>query len=130
MISGLFEIFFSLKLFTIKRKQFITIENYINHNYLYLSLQLNESLPDWTKSIYPSSWLDEITILHFTLPSFTPALSKFRTGYILKEILDRSMSKVNGTLSPDISVYQYSAHDINISSTLVALGMFDVSLKN
>lgn len=66
-------------------------------------------------------------MLFYILPSYTPQLAKFRAGYIFKDILDRSTTKVNGTLSPDISVYVYSAHDLNISSLLQGLGMWDVS---
>lgn len=86
-------------------------------------------LPEWTKSIFPSDWLDEVSLLYYTVPAYTPQLAKFRTGFFFKDILDRSTSKVNGTLSPDISAYVYSAHDINISTVLVGLGMWDVSKK-
>lgn len=88
----------------------------------------DDRLPDWTKSIYPSPWLDKVALLYYILPSYTPLLAKFRTGYFLKDVLDRSTSKANGTLSPDISLYIYSAHDINISTVLQGLGMWDVSV--
>lgn len=84
-------------------------------------------LPAWTKSIYPSDWSDRLAMLFYILPAYTPELAKFQSGFFFKDVLDRSTSKVNGTLSPDYSVYVYSAHDLNISTLLKSLGMWNVS---
>ena len=54
-------------------------------------------------------------------------MARIRSGFILKEILDRMKMKVDGTLKPDRSVHIYSAHDTLLSCLLYALDMFDVS---
>lgn len=86
-------------------------------------------LPQWTNYIFPSKWLDRLALLFYVLPAYNPLLAKFRAGFILKDILDRSRLKANCELVPDRSVWMYSVHDINISTLLKALGLFDVSYR-
>lgn len=82
-------------------------------------------LPAWTQRIYPNERLDELAMLFYVLPAYTTELATLRVGYWLKEVLDRSSAKVAGTLQPDRKVWAYSAHDLNISTVLYALGLFD-----
>lgn len=92
---------------------------------LFIESLYNKTLPTWTQSIYPSAELDAISLLYYVLPAYNAQLAKFRVGYLLKELLDRSAAKVAGKLTPDRKVWVYSAHDINISTVLYALGLFD-----
>lgn len=85
----------------------------------------NKSVPDWTHRIYPSKSLDELAILYYVLPAYIAPLAKLQVGYTLREILDRSVAKVAGKLQPDRKVWAYSAHDLNISTVLFALGLSD-----
>lgn len=89
----------------------------------------NGRLPAWAKPIYPSDWIDRVGIQGYTIYSYTPQLTKFRSGYLLKDILDRCIAKVKNTLTPNLSVYVYSAHDYNIAMMLKGLGMWDVSFE-
>lgn len=87
------------------------------------------SLPDWTHSVYPGAEIDRLSQMYYNIPSYTPRLAKIRSGFLLKDILDRSALKANGTLTPaQRTVQVYSAHDIILSSILYALGISNVSV--
>lgn len=83
-------------------------------------------LPEWTNSVYPSDELDEIALLPYYIYAYTPDLAKIFSGFLLKEIFDRSANKSAGTLSPDRNVWVYSSHDNVLESLLYTLGVFDV----
>lgn len=51
-------------------------------------------------------------------------MKKLRSGYLLKEILDRSKNKTSSTLSPDRSLWMYFAHDNSIADMLNSLGLY------
>lgn len=77
--------------------------------------------------MYPSTEIDKLAQLAYDIPSYTPFLSKTRSGFLLKDILDRSDQKSTGALQPDISVYVYSAHDGTLETLMYSLGISDVS---
>lgn len=81
------------------------------------------SLPEWTKKIYPSNEIDQLVQLIFKALTYVPNLAKIRSGFLLKDILDRSALKNHGSLVPNLSVYMYSVHDTNIYSLITALGI-------
>lgn len=56
----------------------------------------------------------------------TTEMKKLKSGYLLKEILDRFTNKIQLTLSPDRSLWMYFAHDITITNMLNSLGVFEV----
>ena len=56
----------------------------------------------------------------------TTEMKKLRSGYLLKEMLDRFTNKTQSTLSPNRSLWMYFAHDITISNMLNTLGLFKV----
>ena len=84
------------------------------------------SLPEWTKSVFPSDDLDEVALVMYYIYSYTPDLARYFSGFVLKDIFDRSASKAAGTLSPDRNVWIYSSHDDVVASLLYALGLYDV----
>lgn len=61
--------------------------------------------------------------LHWLLST---EMKMIRSGYLLKEILDRFSSKIQRTLSPDRSLWMYFAHDTTIANMLNSLGLFEV----
>lgn len=62
------------------------------------------------------------------LRTYTPELAKFRSGYLLKDILDRSAAKSTGQLIPNRTVWMYSTHDTVLFSMLRSLGFRDFEL--
>ena len=63
----------------------------------------------------------------FKTATYTTDMQKITGGFLLKDILDRSAAKTDGTLNPNLSVYAYSSHDITITNLLYTLGVADVS---
>lgn len=58
----------------------------------------------------------------------TPDLARIESGFLIREIYERFLQKVNGTLQPNRSTWFYSAHSITISFMLTSLGLFEVCL--
>lgn len=53
-------------------------------------------------------------------------MKKLKSGYLLKEILDRFTNKTKGSLTPNRSLWMYFAHDITLTNMLNSLGLFEV----
>lgn len=85
------------------------------------------SLPEWTKKVFPTVEIDFLSQMLYTVESYTPTLAKIRSGFLLKDILDRSTLKSNGTLSPDLSVMVYSSHDNVLSNLMYSMNISNVS---
>lgn len=78
--------------------------------------------------MFPTVEIDYLFQLAYTIQAYTPTLAKIRSGFLLKDILDRSAAKSNGTLSPDLSVFVYSTHDPVLATLMYAMGISNVSL--
>lgn len=72
--------------------------------------------------------MTKLTVLEFNSQVYTPELLKLRSGYLLKDILDRSSDKHNGVLTPNRSLWMYSTHDDVVYGILYALGVSRVSI--
>ncbi|KAG4079088.1 hypothetical protein HA402_001059 [Bradysia odoriphaga] len=93
---------------------------------LYIQNIYNLSLPAWSKSIFPGNKkFDDTALTYYYLSSGTQFLSKFRSGFLLKDILDRYKSKAATGFTSDLKYYAYSTHDSVVSNFLNALGVFD-----
>lgn len=87
-------------------------------------------LPDWAEeAIQPNGTMEYIASYIFKLGSASPRLSKLKSGYLLKEMIQRFEQKINSTLQPDRSLWLLSGHDFTISNLLESLGMFEVRLQ-
>lgn len=73
--------------------------------------------------------MEEATLNKFKLDTSTPFLAKIKSGFLLKDILDRFMNKSRAILDPDRSFWVYSGHDITISRILNTLGILKVLNK-
>lgn len=97
---------------------------------LFMESMLNCSLPEWSeKELEPNSTMEYITKINYKLSSGTPLLARLRYGFLIKEILTHFSQKINATLSPNRSLWLYSAHDLTISNILNSLGMFEVFIR-
>lgn len=61
---------------------------------------------------------------HFRTYSMTPELFRYKYGYLIREILDHCTAKMNGKLSPNRTMFIYSAEDTNIASILNIFSLF------
>lgn len=73
----------------------------------------------------PDSAFEYLAKIYFTIFARTPETKKFRSGYLLKEILDRSTNKTQATLLPDRSLWMYFAHDNTLADMLSSLNLFN-----
>lgn len=73
---------------------------------------------------YPGCELEEVCGLAFQLSTATPEMGRLKAGFLIREIFDRFNNKINGDLSPDRSVWIYSAHDSTIANVLNTLELF------
>lgn len=83
------------------------------------SIIYNDRLPEWAKEVfYPGSDLEKLAYNNFKSLTQTKELTQLKSGFLLREIMDRFLAKANSTLKPDYELYIYSAHDITIANLL------------
>lgn len=87
------------------------------------------SLPAWSKSIYPGGQLEKLARVMFSVGAYNPTLARLRSGFLFKQILDRSLSKSHETLVPNRSVNVYSAHGSTIANMLSLLRMYNENVR-
>lgn len=85
------------------------------------------SLPFWTTKVYPSSEFQDAALNLYRYRSYTTELAKIRSGYLMKDIFDRSIKKSVGLLSPDCAVWLYSSHDSVMFNLIMT--MFNISVS-
>lgn len=86
------------------------------------------SIPPWAQEVMkPGSEFEHLALIYFTIFARTTEMKKLRSGYLLKEILDRSINKTLSTLLPDRSLWMYFAHDNTLADMLNSLGLYEVS---
>lgn len=84
-------------------------------------------LPEWTEKILkPGGDFGHLAAYWFKFVSETTKLKRLKSGFLLKEILNRFRNKSLSTLKPDRSLYLYSGHDTTVATMLNTLGLFDV----
>lgn len=84
------------------------------------------SLPSWTKKVYPGDEMEKLANFCFSMPTNNKLLARLKTGFFVRDIVERFTMKSQSKLSPDRSLWIYSAHDATIASVLNALGLFKV----
>lgn len=64
--------------------------------------------------------MEEIAKIVYILRA-KPDLVRIRSGFLLKEMLERFKTKQNGQLDPDRALWMYSAHSSTITTLLNGL---------
>lgn len=75
---------------------------------------------------FPRGDMEKIAQFCFAMPSNTKLLARLKAGFLIREILERFTLKKDATLSPDRSLWIYSAHDSTVANVLNTLGLFEV----
>lgn len=92
--------------------------------------QQNQTIPPWAEdACAPGGPMEEIAKVVYVLRA-KPDLVRIRSGFLLKEMLERFKAKKNGELEPDRALYMYSAHSSTITTLLNGLGFNLVSLRD
>lgn len=85
----------------------------------------NNRLPEWAKEVfYPGCDLEKLVYNYFKRITQTKELTRLKSGFLLREIMDRFLAKANSTLIPDYKLYIYSAHDFTIVNVLNVFGLY------
>lgn len=88
------------------------------------------SIPPWSELLLEDNGpLSQIISQFYSIWVVTPEMKMFKSGFLLKEILDRSRNKTKSILSPDRSLWMYSGHDINIATMLHTLQLNSVIIQ-
>lgn len=95
-------------------------------NILEIEKSLNFTLPEWTHDIMkPGDRFEYLSTYWLQVVTATTQLKRLRSGFLLKDILDRFKNKTLSLL-PNQVMQIYSGHEITISSMLNSLGLFKV----
>ncbi|XP_050300075.1 venom acid phosphatase Acph-1-like [Anthonomus grandis grandis] len=88
-------------------------------------LEYGYPLEPWLLKVFPET-LEKITKDHYYIATNTTDLKKIAGGFLLKKIINDSKAKIDGLLTPqDRKMFIYSAHEINIATTLLTLGVYE-----
>lgn len=107
-----------------KIDSFTTVNNL--YNVLYIEDLYNLTLPEWTKKVYPEGDMKWVSARSFASNTNTNTLARLKTGFLLKDILDRFANKTAANLLPDRKLWVYSGHDTTIANVLNTLGLFEL----
>lgn len=88
------------------------------------------SLPEWTKKIFPGGDLQWIADRSFQLQTNTPEMARLKSGFLIREMLNRFNQKIKSQLDPDRNLWIYSAHDTTVANILNTLNLFEVNIYN
>jgi hypothetical protein len=80
-------------------------------------------LPDWATGIYPEL-LEKAASVDYEFSTANPTLKKLSAGFLLKKILEDSISKRDGNLPEERKAFLYSAHEFNVGTMLRILNVF------
>lgn len=83
--------------------------------YLVFSIFVNHSLPDWVKAIIgPGGEFERAAYRYFQMYTETPELTRLSYGFYIRDVFERCTEVINGTLSPNRSLwYPFSFVDNN-----------------
>ncbi|CAG2060334.1 unnamed protein product, partial [Timema podura] len=83
------------------------------------------TIPDWTSEVFPEPLSSYASFEMFSSLAGTKELERILTGKFFEELSTNLQAKVNSTLSPDRSLFMYSAHDTNLLNLLHTLRVWN-----
>lgn len=84
-------------------------------------------LPEWARDVIkPGGPFETLTTYWFKLSTATTLMKRLKSGFLLKEILDRFKNKTLA-LEPKQLMQLFSGHETTISGILNSLGLLEVS---
>lgn len=84
-------------------------------------------LPCWATNVwYYESHMDELTMEICKFDTETTLMKRLKSGFLIRDMLEHLRMKINSTLSPDRSLWVYSAHDFTIYNLRYSLSLYRV----
>lgn len=96
------------------------------NNTLFIETLYNKTLPVWAQKVYGSPELTYASNFAFSINTHTRKLARLKAGPLLKDVLNRFVTKHKKELKPDRNVFIYSAHDTTVANMLNTLKLFQV----
>lgn len=78
----------------------------------------------------PGGAFEKLAMAWYAIYAPNTEMQKYKSGFLLRDILERFTQKVQSTLSPDRSLWLYFAHDITMTNMLSTIGLFEKVCKN
>ncbi|XP_055300677.1 prostatic acid phosphatase-like isoform X2 [Sitodiplosis mosellana] len=95
------------------------------HGTFIVEHSMNKTIPDWAQTVFtPGGDFEYLAEYWLKFTSGTNQLKRLKSGFLLKEILDRFKNKTVSVLSSNHSLRLYSGHDTTIANMLNSLGLF------
>lgn len=70
--------------------------------------------------------MEGIARYHYAMATATKKLARLKSGFLLKEMVQRFSDKIYEKLKPDRTLWLYSSHESALANMLNSLGMFEV----
>lgn len=83
------------------------------------------SIPDWAAE--KLNEIEKLSYFESRAHIGTRKMSRYKAGYLIKEIFERFTNRTKGPFMPDRRFFLYSGHDITIANALNALDVTRVS---
>lgn len=88
------------------------------------------SLPPWAENIMePHEEFEMLALQWYAIFTPTDEMKKLRSGFLLRDILNRFQNKTHQISSFDPILWMFFSHDITISDMLNSLGVFEVCIN-
>lgn len=90
-----------------------------------LQNEMNLTLPDWVKRVYPEPVHSSASLTYHYL-NYDLGLKRLNVGYLLQKMLNDTMSKVDGNvLHQNKKMYLYSGHETTLGFFLDAMNILE-----
>lgn len=87
---------------------------------------MNSSSTDWvTEALKSNDILEYISATSYQSATYYTEQKKQRSGFLIKEILDRFKNKTLSLLKPDRSLWIYVVHSTGMVNILNSLNLFE-----
>lgn len=91
-----------------------------------IRFQIPRRLPEWARDIIkPGGTFEALTTYWFQMSTATVEMKRLKSGFLLKEILDRFKNKSLALDSKQLMT-MYSGHETTLAGMLNSLGLFEV----
>ncbi|XP_012263591.2 venom acid phosphatase Acph-1-like [Athalia rosae] len=85
----------------------------------------NRKLPEWTTDIFPEGRLERVAAYQYVIESYNKSMIQLGGGRWVNDWLKNVDNYLNETSGSQQKALFYAAHETNIASILVALGVFE-----
>ncbi|XP_048513018.1 venom acid phosphatase Acph-1-like [Athalia rosae] len=101
------------------------LETWATYHQLLSQSHGNLKLPEWTTGIFPEGQMERIAAYQYVIESYNKSMIQLGGGRWVNDWLKNVDNYLNETSGSQQKALFYAAHETNIASILVALGVFE-----